>query len=215
MHRTRRILPAATITRGCLLGARWLAGSDWGDGGLDICDIAQQCENTLPCIAAKIIRAAGAIERDLVCATAHSQCIGCIARHRDDAAPAILRAGGIGGHRDCRGDSINELHPLSREVCLSQMRRHRRLALGTGDTRSGPPRYRADVRRRRAIVPAEGAIEVGEIAEPDLKGNRADGAPAVARVGQQMMRARQALAEHEFRECRAGAFKHRCADNYN
>lgn len=76
------------------------------------------------------------------------------------------------------------------------------LCQGNCDVRSGAPRHRADIRRRHAVMPAEGAVEVGQIAEPDFECDRTDGAAAVARVVQQMMRTRQALAEHEFRECR-------------
>src|SRR5437762_6990862 len=65
----------------------------------------------------------------------------------------------------------------------------------------------ADVRRRRTVVPAERAVKVGQIAESRFEGNGADGAADLPRISQQAMRARQALAEREFRESQAHAFE--------
>src|SRR6267154_850865 len=61
-------------------------------------------------------------------------------------------------------------------------------------------RLRAQVRRRTAKAAAEGAVEVGQIAEPDLQGDCGDGLIGAARVGQQAMRAGEALLENEFGE---------------
>ena len=56
-------------------------------------------------------------------------------------------------------------------------------------------------------MPAERAVEVGQIAESRFERDRSDGVVDMARIGQEAMRAREALTEHEFRESRAHAFE--------
>src|SRR5215469_112583 len=61
------------------------------------------------------------------------------------------------------------------------------------------PRYRRmpDFRRRRVVAPAKGAIEIGEIAEPDIERHRANAAVAKARIAQHPVRASKPPAQDE------------------
>jgi hypothetical protein len=63
--------------------------------------------------------------------------------------------------------------------------------------RIGPPSRLPDLRWSGRIASAKYAIEVGKIAEPDIKRHRADIAIDKLRIAQDPVRAREALAEHE------------------
>ena len=54
-----------------------------------------------------------------------------------------------------------------------------------------------DLARRSSIASAKGAIEVGQITEPRIERDRADGAIGKPRIAQHAMRAYQALVAHE------------------
>jgi hypothetical protein len=58
----------------------------------------------------------------------------------------------------------------------------------------------AHFRRRGAEAAAEGAVEVGEIAEPDGKGDGAHGPLGKTEVAEHPPRAHEPLAEHQRRE---------------
>src|SRR5580704_13943788 len=58
----------------------------------------------------------------------------------------------------------------------------------------------AQLRWGRAKAAAEGAIEIGQIAEPDRKGDSADSQAGKTGVEEHSMRSHQAPAEHELRE---------------
>src|SRR5258708_1588629 len=63
-----------------------------------------------------------------------------------------------------------------------------------------PPRLRPPVGRRDAIAAAEGAVEIGQIAEAGVQRERADAALGAARICEQPMGAHQPLLEHELGE---------------
>jgi hypothetical protein len=54
--------------------------------------------------------------------------------------------------------------------------------------------------RRAAEAAAEGAIEMEQVAEADIEGNRTDGTSGTLRVHEHAVRAQESLAEHELRE---------------
>src|SRR5689334_18313892 len=56
---------------------------------------------------------------------------------------------------------------------------------------------RPNIGRRFAVTATEGPVEMGEIAEASLVGDRADGSLREQRIAQHAMRAGQALVEQE------------------
>ena len=66
--------------------------------------------------------------------------------------------------------------------------------------RSAPFRRLPDLRRSRVVASAESAIEVGEIAESDIEGQRADATIGKARIAQHPVHARKPAAADKGRE---------------
>src|SRR5437870_2126517 len=65
----------------------------------------------------------------------------------------------------------------------------------------------AHVRWPRAITPAKGPVEIGQVAEAGVEGDRGDTALRVAEIAKHAVGAREARAEHVFREGFALAFE--------
>ena len=63
------------------------------------------------------------------------------------------------------------------------------------------------VRWGTAVLTPKGEIEVGQITEPRIQCDGANGTCCEARVGQHLVGAGQPLFEHEFRKCRPLCFK--------
>src|SRR5262245_22089226 len=61
-------------------------------------------------------------------------------------------------------------------------------------------RLRPHLGRRAAEAAAEGAVEVEQVAEADIEGDRTDGTCGTLRVHEHAVRAQESLAEHELRE---------------
>ena len=66
-------------------------------------------------------------------------------------------------------------------------------------------RRRSHVRGRGAVLAAKRAVEIGQVAEPGIEGDRADFLDSETRVGQQPVGAREPLPEHVVGE--GGAFR--------